>query len=30
LPLAVLTIFIFMIFIWQFHKKLENVWVDLT
>jgi hypothetical protein len=30
LPLAVLTIFIFMIFIWQLHKKLENVWVDLT
>lgn len=30
LPLAVLTIFIFSIFVWQFHKRLKTVWNDLT
>jgi putative ABC transport system permease protein len=30
LPLAILTMFIFIIFVWQFHKRLENVWNDLT
>ena len=29
-PLVVLTIFIFTIFIWHFHKQLETVWQDLT
>jgi putative ABC transport system permease protein len=30
LPLALLGIFIFTIFVWQFHKRLETVWNDLT